>query len=114
MPRRAYPRDLRGEEWAVLAPLIPPAQPSERPRTTDRRDVLNAIFLPASQRGRVALPLTGVIRVADCIRLLPSLAERGAVGANLYDVTRMRAPPERACGGSLGGHYRFVVGQDYG
>ena len=44
MNRRAYPTDLRDEEWAVLAPLIPPAKPGGRPRTTEIREVLNAIF----------------------------------------------------------------------
>jgi putative transposase len=44
MNRRAYPTDLSDEEWTVLAPLIPPAKPGGRPRTTDMREVLNAIF----------------------------------------------------------------------
>ena len=44
MNRRAYPTDLSDKEWAVLAPLIPPAKPGGRPRTTDMREVLNAIF----------------------------------------------------------------------
>lgn len=44
MTRKAYPTDLTDEEWAVLAPLIPPAMPGGRPRTTDMREVLNAIF----------------------------------------------------------------------
>ncbi len=44
MKRRAYPTDLSDEAWAILAPLIPPAKPGGRPRTTDLREVLNAIF----------------------------------------------------------------------
>lgn len=44
MTRRAYATDLRDEEWDVLAPLLPPAKPGGRPRTTDMREVLNAIF----------------------------------------------------------------------
>lgn len=44
MTHEGYPTDLRDEEWAVLAPLIPPAKPGGRPRTTDMREVLNAIF----------------------------------------------------------------------
>jgi putative transposase len=39
-----YPTDLSDAEWAILAPLIPPAKPGGRPRTTDMREVLNAIF----------------------------------------------------------------------
>jgi len=44
MNRQGYPSDLGDEEWAILEPLIPPAKPGGRPRTTDMREVLNAIF----------------------------------------------------------------------
>ena len=39
-----YPTDLTEAEWTLLAPLIPTAKPGGRPRTTDRREVVNAIF----------------------------------------------------------------------
>lgn len=41
---RGYPSDLTDAEWAILAPLIPPAREGGRPRTTEMRDVLDAIF----------------------------------------------------------------------
>lgn len=41
---RCYPSDLTDWEWAILEPLIPPAKEGGRPRITDMRDVLNAIF----------------------------------------------------------------------
>jgi putative transposase len=41
---RGFPSDLRDEEWARLAPLIPPASPGGRPRKTDMRAAMNAIF----------------------------------------------------------------------
>ena len=44
MRRRAYPSDLSDEEWAILEPLIPKAKPGGRPRTTDMREVMNALF----------------------------------------------------------------------
>jgi len=44
MKRSVYPTDLSDAEWRVLRPLIPPAKPGGRPRTTDMREVLNAIF----------------------------------------------------------------------
>src|SRR5260221_14777504 len=44
MNRHPYPSELSDEEWAILAPLIPPAKPGGRPRTTDMGEVLNAIF----------------------------------------------------------------------
>lgn len=43
MPRRAYPTDLTDAEWRVVSPLIPPAKPGGRPRSSDPRDILNAI-----------------------------------------------------------------------
>lgn len=39
-----YPTDLKDKEWAILEPLIPPPKPGGRPRTTNMREVLNAIF----------------------------------------------------------------------
>jgi putative transposase len=42
--RRDYPSDVRDEEWAILEPLIPPAKPGGHPRTTNMREVINAIF----------------------------------------------------------------------
>ena len=44
MERRSYPSDLTEQEWALLEPLIPPAKPGGRPRTTDMRDGINAIL----------------------------------------------------------------------
>jgi len=39
-----YPTDLTDTEWTVLTSLIPAAKPGGRPRTTDMREVVNAIF----------------------------------------------------------------------
>ena len=39
-----YPTDLTEAEWTLLAPLIPASKPGGRPRTTDMREVINAIF----------------------------------------------------------------------
>lgn len=44
MSRRAYSTDLTDPQWRVLEPLIPPAKAGGRPRTTDMRELLNAIF----------------------------------------------------------------------
>src|SRR5471030_2509346 len=41
---RGFPSDLRDEEWARLAPLIPPADPGGRRLNTDMRAAINAIF----------------------------------------------------------------------
>ena len=39
--RKQYPSDLTDEQWAILAPLIPPAKQSNRggrPRTVNMRE----------------------------------------------------------------------------
>ena len=40
---KRYPTDLTDPEWAILAPFIPPTKAGGRPRTTDMREVVNAI-----------------------------------------------------------------------
>jgi len=35
---------MTDREWALMAPLIPPAKPGGRRRTTDMREVLNALL----------------------------------------------------------------------
>jgi putative transposase len=41
--RRWYATDLTDKEWAIIASLLPPAKPGGRPRSTDLREVLNAL-----------------------------------------------------------------------
>lgn len=42
--RAAYDSDLSDQEWAIIAPYIPEAKPGGHPRTTNIREVVNAIF----------------------------------------------------------------------
>jgi putative transposase len=44
MSTRIYATDLNDAAWAWVAPYLPAARPGGRPRTTDLRAVLNAIF----------------------------------------------------------------------
>jgi len=44
MERKPYPTDLNDFEWRILKPLVPAAKPGGRPRSTNIREVLNAIF----------------------------------------------------------------------
>ena len=39
-----YASDLSDAEWAVLGPLMPPPRRGGRPRTTDMREVMNALL----------------------------------------------------------------------
>ena len=42
--RRAYATDLTDGQWALIAPLIPEAEPGGRPRKAPTRDLVEAIF----------------------------------------------------------------------
>ncbi len=44
MRQKPYPSDLSDAEWKQLEPLIPPAKNGGRKRSSDMREVLNAIF----------------------------------------------------------------------
>jgi putative transposase len=44
MSTRFYDTDLTDAAWAWVAPILPTARPGGRPRTTNLRAVLNAIF----------------------------------------------------------------------
>jgi putative transposase len=39
-----YPSDLTDDQWSLLEPLVPRAAKDCRPRKTDMREVVNAIF----------------------------------------------------------------------
>jgi putative transposase len=43
-PRKPYRSDLTDAQWILLEPLLPPPVKAGAPRTTDLREVLNAIF----------------------------------------------------------------------
>ena len=47
MSRKPYSTDLTDEQWAIIAPLLPPPRPRGRRPTVDRRRVLDAIFYQA-------------------------------------------------------------------
>ena len=42
--RRGYPTDLTDAQWAIVAPLLPPAKHGGRPRTVNLREVVNTIL----------------------------------------------------------------------
>lgn len=43
-----YASDMTDREWALIAPFMPPRKTTGRPRTTDLRDVLDAILYMAA------------------------------------------------------------------
>ena len=44
MNPKPYPRDQTDNQWTILETLIPPARPGGRPRKSEMRQVINAIF----------------------------------------------------------------------
>jgi hypothetical protein len=58
-----YPSDLTDEEWAVVAPLIPPPRPGGGKRRTDMRAVVNGLmYTPTLRESEDPLP-NGAIRI---------------------------------------------------
>ena len=55
---KLYDTDMSEAAWALVAPLLPPAKPGGRPRTTCMQAVLNAVFylLRSGCQWRPALP----------------------------------------------------------
>ena len=53
--RRAYDTDLSDAQWALIAPMIPDAEPGGRPRKAASRELVNAIryFLRAGMAWRL-------------------------------------------------------------
>ena len=43
-----YASDLSDREWALLTPFMPARKKTRRPRTTEMRDVMDAILYMAS------------------------------------------------------------------
>jgi transposase len=46
-----YPSDMTDREWELMAPFVPPAKRGGRRRTTDMREVINAILYIAASGG---------------------------------------------------------------
>jgi putative transposase len=44
MRTHLYPSDITDAQWALIEPHLPPAHPGGRPRKTDLRDIVDAIF----------------------------------------------------------------------
>ncbi len=77
--RRAYATDLSETQWALIAPLIPEAEPGGRPRKTTSRELVNAILY--------------FLRAGMAWRLLPHDFRRGR-----RSTTTCAAGSARACG----------------
>ena len=95
-----YPSDLRDEECALIAPLIPPAKRGGRRREVDKREVLNgtlervhhALYLMTRElEGREASPSAGVIDSQSV-----KSAEKGGRASTARAMTRARRSRARS------------------
>src|SRR3954447_461854 len=79
---------LSDEQYALLAPLIPPAKPGGRPRTTDVRRLLDGLLYlvrtgcPWRPPGAPPAAAPGRPARADDLRLRAGLRGAGRVGAD--------------------------------
>jgi putative transposase len=89
---------LSDEQYALLAPMIPPAKPGGRPRTTDMRRLLDGLFylVRTGCQWRHLPPPPGLPALADDLRLHARLRERGRLGGDppppRADAARTRRP----------------------
>jgi putative transposase len=44
MERTPYPSDLTDEQWTLIEPMIPPAEPGGRHRSVNMRELINGIL----------------------------------------------------------------------
>ncbi len=53
-----YESDLTDEEWALVAPLIPPAKHGGARRTVDEREIVNGLMYILSVRPKAPLAIS--------------------------------------------------------
>ena len=106
------PRDLTDPEWEHLAQLIPPAKPGGRPRKTDMRSAMNAIFLSSANRLPVALfAPPGLPAALDGLQHLPRFPAAGRVGGDLGGTARGAARTAGAGGEPQRRRHRQLLAQ---
>ena len=131
MPRKkpgrwAYPTDLTDTQWALIAPLIPEAEPGGRPRKASSRELVDAIlyFLRAGMAWRLLPHESSAL--ADSLLLSAAMAAGGGVGSGSPHARdgrpragRARGEPDgcdpgqpiRQNGGSKGGSKGYDAGK---
>ncbi len=109
--RKPYHTDLSDAEWAIIEPLIPGGKPGGRPRETNIREVINAIFY--------------LLRTGCAWRHLPhdfpppgtvydyfSLWTRDGTLKQIHDALRRRVRVRQTRGGAQRGVHRQPIGED--
>jgi transposase len=68
-----YPSDVTDEEWALIAPLIPPAKRGGNKRTVIEREIVNGLMFILSTGCQWARAAQGFAAPHHGERLLPPL-----------------------------------------
>ena len=77
-----YPSDLTDAQWALIEPHLPPEPGGGRPRKTDLRDVVDAIFYITPHRLPVALSPQGLPAQEHRLAVLRPVAARRHPGSH--------------------------------
>ncbi len=107
-----FPSDLTDAQWARLEPLIPAAKTGGRPRQTDMRAAMNAIFYLL--RTGCPLALSALRSLSDRLQHFPQVPARRRVGADLGGVARGFARTTRPRGEPDRRHHRQPVAEGGG
>lgn len=114
--RKPYSTDLTDAQWGLLEPHLPPAKRGGRPRTTDLREVVNAILY--LNRGGIQWELLphdfpAKSTVYDYFAFWRNNGTWQRILDVLREVAREHATP-RAIHNAIGGEHRQPNGQDVG
>ena len=89
-----YASDLTDAEWALVAPLIPPARRGGRPRDVDvRRKVPQVAFKPDWARHGKAAPFKRNDQMLDVLPIGVIVFPGSGISANLADKARKMGIP---------------------
>jgi Putative transposase of IS4/5 family (DUF4096) len=106
-----FPSDLTDAQWARLEPLVPAAKTGGRPRQTDMRAAMNAIFYRLPLAVSAPRSVSGAL---DGLQHLPQVPARRRVGTDLGGVARGLARTTGPRGQPDGRHHRQPVAEGGG
>jgi hypothetical protein len=91
MPTNPYATGMVDSAWEIIAPLLPAAQSGRRPRTSDIRAVMNAIFYLLRTGCQWRLLPQEFSGMGNGLSLPPNLEERGRMDMPSEGALRARS-----------------------
>ena len=111
---KLYDTDLTDAAWALIGPMLRAARRGGRPRTTNIRAVLNAIFYLLRTGLPMAFASPRVSSVEHALSLLPSLEERWGLDLRPALNVPASSTASRSDRLSVGRDHGWPVGEDDG